>query len=550
MYTSFFGLNEKPFSITPNPRYLYMSERHTEALAHLIYGITESGGFIQMTGEVGTGKTTLIRGLLQQLPDNADVALILNPQLSAPEFLAAIHQELGIRLPHDKKSLQALTASLNRYLLDNYSEGRRTLLIVDEAQNFAVDVLEQIRLLTNLETVRQKLLQITLIGQPELRTMLARPDLRQLAQRITGRYHLEPLSQSETYEYVQHRLRVAGATSTIFDAAACRELYRLSGGVPRIINVIADRAMLGAFTTEQRLISPGLVRQAAQEVYGQSDSGAKSRSTWLKLAGITAAAVALIALASYTAWRYANNAPASGSVQLLPDSEPARTGVAQSPAVPIARSTIGSTGRTLEQILREQPDKTTTRAAFQNLFRIWGIEYESGNARACEQARNQKLSCLFQRGSLTQIQRLNRPVILTLQDDDGGVHQVVMAGMQADEANLEIGGEVIAVPLTAVSQLWYGEYLLLWKPQIEEVKSFYPGMTDPDVMWIRKSLATIQGSMVEPVNSEIFDEQLEARVREYQVERHLNADGLVGQQTQIAINSDLGIDTPRLVRAN
>ena len=256
MYTSFFGLNEEPFSITPNPRYLYMSERHTEALAHLIYGIKDSGGFIQLTGEVGTGKTTLIRSLLQRLPKNADVALILNPQLSATEFLSAIVAELGAAVPADKDSLKALTDTLNQFLLENHSKGRRTILIVDEAQNFNVDVLEQIRLLTNLETARQKLLQITLIGQPELRTMLARSDLRQLAQRITGRYHLEPLSQADTEEYVRHRLRVAGSTRTIFPQNSCRELYRLSGGVPRIINVIADRAMLGAYTQDEPEVSP------------------------------------------------------------------------------------------------------------------------------------------------------------------------------------------------------------------------------------------------------------------------------------------------------
>ena len=215
MYTSFFGLNEEPFSITPNPRYLYMSERHTEALAHLIYGIKDSGGFVQLTGEVGTGKTTLIRSLLQRLPDNADVALILNPQLSATEFLAAILEELGVSQPDKPDSLKALTDALNAFLLENHSKGRRTILIVDEAQNFAIDVLEQIRLLTNLETARQKLLQITLIGQPELRLMLARTDLRQLAQRITGRYHLEPLTRDETIQYIRHRLRVAGATGPI-----------------------------------------------------------------------------------------------------------------------------------------------------------------------------------------------------------------------------------------------------------------------------------------------------------------------------------------------
>ena len=198
MYASFFGLSEKPFSITPDPRYLYLSERHAEALAHLIYGVKESGGFIQLTGEVGTGKTTLVRSLLQQLPDFADVAVVLNSQLSRVEFLSSICEELHVPLPEQRNSIKALTDALNVYLLENHSKGRRTILIVDEAQNLRVEVLEQVRLLTNLETAKQKLLQIILIGQPELRELLARNDMRQLAQRITGRYHLEPLTREET----------------------------------------------------------------------------------------------------------------------------------------------------------------------------------------------------------------------------------------------------------------------------------------------------------------------------------------------------------------
>ena len=207
MYTSFFGLNEKPFSITPDPRYLFMSERHGEALAHLVYGVTESGGFMQLTGEVGTGKTTLVRTLLlNRMPANADVAVVLNPQLSAREFLITICEELGVEVPEERNSIKALIDTLNQHLLQAHSDGRRTILVVDEAQNLAPDVLEEVRLLTNLETAKQKLLQIVLIGQPELRDLLARTDLRQLAQRITGRYHLEPLLREETAQYIEHRL--------------------------------------------------------------------------------------------------------------------------------------------------------------------------------------------------------------------------------------------------------------------------------------------------------------------------------------------------------
>ena len=270
MYTSFFGLSEKPFSITPDPRYLYLSERHAEALAHLLYGINESGGFIQLTGEVGTGKTTVVRTLLSRVPHHADVAVILNPRVTPVEFLLTICEELGLRVEDDQRdSVKHLVDSLNQRLLAGHAEGRRIIVIVDEAQNLSADVLEQVRLLTNLETPTQKLLQIILIGQPELRTLLDRNELRQLAQRITGRYHLSPLSREETKGYVRHRLRVAGAVGEIFSSGALSEVYRLSAGVPRIINVTCDRALLGAYTQETRRVTPALVRRAAAEVYGR-----------------------------------------------------------------------------------------------------------------------------------------------------------------------------------------------------------------------------------------------------------------------------------------
>ena len=223
MYTSFFGLTEKPFAITPDPRYLYLSERHAEALAHLLYGINESGGFIQLTGEVGTGKTTVVRTLLSRVPHHADVAVILNPRVTPVEFLLTICEELGLAIADaDRDSVKQMVDALNRRLLNAHAEGRRIIVLVDEAQNLSFDVLEQVRLLTNLETPTQKLLQIILIGQPELRELLDRTDLRQLAQRITGRYHLKPLSREETKGYVRHRLRVAGATEEIFTPGALR----------------------------------------------------------------------------------------------------------------------------------------------------------------------------------------------------------------------------------------------------------------------------------------------------------------------------------------
>ncbi|NNF52593.1 MAG: AAA family ATPase, partial [Gammaproteobacteria bacterium] len=251
MYAQYFGLNEKPFSIAPDPRYLYQSERHAEALAHLLYGVQEAGGFIQLTGEVGTGKTTLTRVLLNRLPLDVDVAMILNPRLSVREFLLNICEELQLDWPDESRSLKDLIDTLNKHLLKSHAEGRRVVLIIDEAQNLDADLLEQLRLLTNLETNERKLLQIILIGQPELRQTLARSDLRQLAQRITGRYHLDPLTREQTQSYIRHRLQVAGASRDIFTPGAVREVHRLSEGVPRLINVICDRALLGAYGQEK-----------------------------------------------------------------------------------------------------------------------------------------------------------------------------------------------------------------------------------------------------------------------------------------------------------
>src|SRR6195256_3456868 len=297
MYLSFFGLHEKPFAITPDPRYLYLSERHAEALAHLLYGINEAGGFVQLTGEVGTGKTTIVRSLLAQTPKNAEIALILNPKMTAPEFLLTICEELGIGVPDSAtESLKDLVDILSGYLLRAHAGGRRVGVVVDEAQNLAPAVLEQVRLLTNLETNTQKLLQIILIGQPELRELLARNELRQLAQRITGRYHLNPLSREETSAYVRHRLRVAGATTDILAPAALNEVFRLSQGVPRVINVICARALLGAYSLDRHRVTTTLVRNAAVEVFGR-----RFTPHWLPWA-LTAGIAAVLLVATVALW--------------------------------------------------------------------------------------------------------------------------------------------------------------------------------------------------------------------------------------------------------
>src|SRR5512138_3585629 len=338
MYTSFFGLQEKPFAITPDPRYLYLSERHAEALAHLLYGINEAGGFIQLTGEVGTGKTTVIRSLLEQLPGHAEVALILNPRITPAEFLLTICEELHLPVPDGgRSSTKVLMDVLGHYLLEAHARGRRVVLIVDEAQNLSFETLEQVRLLTNLETATTKLLQIILIGQEELRALLEQPDLRQLAQRITGRYHLSPLSSDETAGYVKHRMRVAGATAEAFTPSALREIHRLSGGIPRVINVICDRALLGAFTQEDHRAGAALIRQAASEVYGRPVP-----APWLKWT-TSAAVAAAIALVGVAAWMYLGSRPDATATEATAKADVASAAPAVEPATTVAAAPAATT---------------------------------------------------------------------------------------------------------------------------------------------------------------------------------------------------------------
>lgn len=287
MYSNYFGLAEIPFSIAPDPRYLYMSARHREALAHLIYGINSEGCFVLLTGEVGTGKTTICRCLLEQMPENCDVAFIFNPKLTAEELLASICKEFGIPCPRSRGSIKAYVDRINNFLLAAHAKGRKAVLIIDEAQNLGIEVLEQMRLLTNLETNRRKLLQVILLGQTELREMIARPSLRQLAQRITARYHLEPLSKPEVEAYVAHRLAVSGARSRLFPPATLAMLCRLSGGIPRLINVICDRALLGTYIESESAVNKRILAKAAREVLGErhasSRNGTALRRTLLAL---------------------------------------------------------------------------------------------------------------------------------------------------------------------------------------------------------------------------------------------------------------------------
>jgi len=543
MYLSFFGLSEKPFAITPDPRYLYLSERHAEALAHLLYGINESGGFIQLTGEVGTGKTTVVRTLLSRVPHHADVAVILNPRVTPAEFLLTICEELGLPIEAaDRDSVKQMVDALNRRLLSAHAEGRRIIVIVDEAQNLSAETLEQVRLLTNLETPTQKLLQIILIGQPELRDLLDRNDLRQLAQRITGRYHLKPLSREETQGYVRHRLRVAGATEEIFTPGALREMHRLSSGIPRVINVSCDRALLGAYTREARKVSAALVRQAAGEVYGR-----RFMPVWLGwAAGLgLAASFAAIAIVGIRTWQHRSAAlrtanPPSAAVSPQPAAASAATGApaAGSPAAGSAPSRPTPPPVTMNGLLAANNGNTSDAAAFRRLLSLWGTAM-TDDRDPCGQAQRAGLACLEQRGSWAQVRTLNRPAILTLTDDAGQKHRVVLSALDDKFATLVLSEHNQLVPIEEVSRDWFGDFTIVWKPKTSRTRELSVGMHGDEVRWLRRSLAALRGASSDPEHGDLYDEELAIAVQNFQREHRLNVDGIAGLQTQVVLDTAL-----------
>jgi general secretion pathway protein A len=303
MYASFFGLKQEPFSIAPDPRYLFMSKRHREALAHLLYGVRGGGGFVLLSGEIGAGKTTVCRCFLEQIPQHCNVAYIFNPKLTVLELLKSICEEFDVPLPEEAgpATVKDYLDPLNEFLLRTHATGQNNVLIIDEAQMLSAEVLEQLRLLTNLETNERKLLQIVLIGQPELRTMLARPDLEQLAQRVIARFHLKALSEAETLQYIRHRLAVAGMTRGMpFDRAALERIHALTRGVPRRINLLCDRAKLGAYARGTHRIGRSIVDKAAAEVFGRVEPRIARRARprrmpWL-IAGALSATAAVAAI--------------------------------------------------------------------------------------------------------------------------------------------------------------------------------------------------------------------------------------------------------------
>ncbi len=552
MYPTYFGLSEAPFSITPDPHYLFLSKRHQEALAHLLYGAGENGGFLQLTGEVGTGKTTVCRAFLEQLPEQVDVALILNPALTVPELLHTICDEFGIPVPAGETSNKVMMDRLNQYLLDAHARGRRPLLMIDEAQNLSAQVLEQVRLLTNLETPKHKLLQIFLVGQPELRDLLDRKGLRQVAQRITARYHLLPLDRRETRSYIQHRLAVAGAAQNPFTRAALRNISRLSSGVPRLINILCDRALLGAYATQQRQVNARIVRRAARELMVTTAGRQKSaRLSPLQVGGtLSILFLGLVGLV-VSSWNLSSDIQPRVSIQSSdggPDPEaevPRRqdspieplplVSMAAAPVQPEAPIPADSPATSLETLGIYQ------RTALTRLFARWGIEFPASAVEdPCGFAESRGLRCLKGEGSWNSLRKYDRPALLQVRLKGDRSTFVVVTGLDESRVVLDLETSRTELPVSALDQSNLGRFLLLWRPPGKNVRIIGKGAHPDAVLWLRSTLGRLPGFSTADVTNPDYDPDLRHLVMQFQNSRGLKEDGIVGPDTLIQLNTALG----------
>lgn len=564
MYNHYFGFTETPFSIAPDPRYLYLSEQHREALAHLLYGVGDQGGFVVLTGEVGTGKTTVCRCLLQQVPDHVDVAVVVNPKLSTEELLLTVCEELGVPYDDDYAGNKGLIDALNHFLLRTHARGRNAILIIDEAQNLAPEVLEQLRLLTNLETNERKLLQLILLGQPELNELLARPEMRQLAQRITARYHLRPLTAAEVERYVAHRLAVAGGRGELFSAAALRLLARFSQGIPRLINVLCDRALLGAYATGVALVDDRLVRQAAREVLpnrrrlfaglwghgAPATAGApwRTRAAWF--GGISLALVLAVVIA---VTQRDGGAPTAAK----DSAQPARA--------------EASWVQSLAQA------NATERAALAHLYQLWNIEPPS--PPDCRPVAAPLGCAVLEHVDRPALERGAVPAVLALHSRSWDAPRyVVLTELDGDSARIYFEQRAWQVPWRQLARFWRGEARLLvpaslaelplrggetsalvewvdaqlWRhyqgeaPRWERREDDYSERLSRDAgkaAWLASHYLTLRP---EPPAAE-YGPALQDMVRRFQAEQGLTADGIVEVMTLLTLAR--GLPGPSLLSA-
>lgn len=561
MYHKYFGLEEPAFSIAVNPRYLYMSQQHKEALAHLLYGV-QGGGFVMLSGEVGTGKTTIIRSLLEQLPENTEIAIVLNPMAEAIEILETVCDELGIEYNRERTTLKVLTDALQERLLENHRAGRNTVLLIDEAQLLSAEVLEQIRLLTNLETTTEKLLQIVLVGQPELNTLLAQPRLRQLSQRITARFHLKPLSVEETWAYVNHRLSVAGMPDdrNPFTPRIIKRIHAFTGGIPRRINILCERILIGAYGHNQSKVDNKILQLAKSEVTGHSPEEEKQASgTFWKLVAFSSIAVLVLVLTVATRFIreeiYQSDINKRESLATTPTSASVATGDANQEAASqdSTNQEIRQSASTVEPALQAasspptQPFFDDSMTAQRALFSYLGMAIDE-EKYPCWELAGKNIDCRkVEIDNWNELKELNRPAVLTLTNRNKLLSYTVITGLGKSEASLlDTKHNSFTTELTHLGPLWSGEVFYVWQRPPGFKGPLTRGQRSETITWLAEQFAIMDGQD-SPLTRAYFNDKLEQRVKIFQRENKLSDDGIVGQQTLMKLNDLMGIDKPLII---
>ena len=591
MYNRFFGFKERPFKLVPNPEFLYLSRIHEEVLAHLNYAVGYGEGFVEVTGEVGTGKTTLCRKFLESLDENTEAAYIFNPKLDALQLLKAVNDEFGI--PSDTESVKTLIDRLNAFLLEKKAQGKRVILLVDEAQNLSADVLEQLRLLSNLETTTSKLLQIILVGQPELGALLETDALRQLNQRITLSCHLIPLSFSETREYIRHRIHIASRKpGPEFVSGAYRSIFKFTGGIPRLINIACDRALLTAFTLGKHSITNRIVKRALRELDGKRRRRRTSLFYREKLIiGLLAVLVILVSglFIGQTLSNRTSGASVSPDVNhkieepILPPTTiippeaakeytpdiaglpPAPEPPAPEPSIVLASlptamaAAIAPTPqppvRDLEQMIASKDALNSRIGALAAVLKEWNLPSPLGAGPVDVMdsdtffrisARHSDMEALRLQSNLAFIRKLNLPAILEFPQPDGsGLRFMAVVGLAGDEIRLSDGDDTFSVASASLSGLWNGVAHILWKNYFNYT-GVIPISSPGEVVLSLKVHLKAMGFPIEEMTA-AYDTTTRLAVEAIQARNGLDVDGVVGPLTKIALyNEDKSLNIPRL----
>ncbi|MCK8073054.1 ExeA family protein [Vibrio sp. 1CM23M] len=549
MYKEYFGFVEMPFSIVPNSRYLFLSQRHQEAMQNLQAGLGEGGGFAMLTGEVGTGKTTVAKAMLSSLDSHTQAGLILNPTFSNTDLLEAICDEFEVEYP-EQASLKQLSQAIHYFLLDSHAEGIQTLLVIDEAQHLAADVLEQLRLLTNLETDSRKLLKVLLVGQPELQQHLQTTQLRQLAQRITGRYHLLPLNIEETGKYIAFRLETAGGDQMLFSNRSIKLIAQYTHGIPRLINLVCDKALQLAFHDGEQLPSNETVNRACQQVMSfQADVYHVEKSLTSRVApklfqyaGIATLSVGLAIATLNFAPSYINSwlsAETSGEAKTEVLARTQRSLVSDVPKL-VAEPKPAKFE--LPQHIQQHLMQGTNRSlAIKDLYTLWGYQ-SSLRDGLCLSEPQSVFVCEQQQANLDTLLELGVPVVLNLDIDQKPVF-AVLYGVSEDAVELLVNEKLLVMPKQSLEQIWQGDYVAIWKqPLRETLKEGYQGEA---VALLDLLLSEVLGEVVS--GSDVFDYELKMKIEAFQTWQGMSVDGIAGKRTLARLQRLAQLDSPKLM---